>query len=182
MTDTSTRPDAIALLTADHAQVEGMFRQIEALPDGDARTALIRNVVRVISVHTAAEERVLYPAMRRAMPDGGQLVQQAIEEHRQAKEALAAIEAAESPAERDRQLVSLMATVRAHVHEEEIEMFPRLRASLAPAELDSLGPRLARARRLTATHPPTAATPPATAVRTVAAAMLGRARDALRRA
>ena len=69
MTETTSQPNAIELLTTDHAAVEQMFRQIESLPEGDARSELVAGVVRELSVHAAIEEQVLYPAMRKALPD-----------------------------------------------------------------------------------------------------------------
>ena len=68
MSDTATQPDAIQLLTADHAEVEQMFQQVESLPDGESRSSLVAEVVRELSVHAAIEEQVLYPAMRKALP------------------------------------------------------------------------------------------------------------------
>src|SRR5215213_8789294 len=133
MTDTTTKPNAIELLTADHAAVEQMFHQIETLPESDARSELVGGVIRELSVHAAIEEQVLYPAMRKALPDGNHLVQEAIEEHQQVKETLAAIERAGSPTERDTHLVSLIGNVRHHVEEEETELFPKLRASITSA-------------------------------------------------
>ena len=152
MTDT-TQPDAIELLTTDHAAVEQMFRQIETVPEGDARSDLVAGVMRELSVHAAIEEQVLYPAMRTALPDGDHLVQEALEEHQKVKEALAAIERADSPTARDLHLVSLIGNVRHHVEGEETELFPKLRASTTTAELQEMGATLAAAKKLSPTHP-----------------------------
>lgn len=183
MTETTTQPNAIELLTTDHAAVEQMFRQIETLPEGDARSELVAGVVRELSVHAAIEEQVLYPAMRKALPGGDHLVHEAIEEHQQVKETLAAIERAESAAERDPHLVSLIGNVRHHVEEEEVELFPKLRASITTAELQEMGAKLAAAKKLAPTrpHPHAPNTPPGNLVGGVAAAVIDKARDALKR-
>ena len=183
MTETTTQPNAIELLTSDHAAVEQMFRQIETAPEGDARSLLVAEVIRELSVHAAIEEQVLYPAMRKALPDGDHLVGEAIEEHQQVKETLAAVERADSPAERDPHLVSLIGNVRHHVEEEETELFPKLRASITTAELQEMGGTLAAAKKLAPTHPhPNAPnTPPGNLVGGLAAAAIDRARDALKR-
>jgi hemerythrin superfamily protein len=183
MSDTTIQPNAIELLTADHAAVEQMFRQIETLPESDARSDLVAGVVRELSVHAAIEEQIMYPAMREALPDGDHLVHEAIEEHQQVKEALAAIERAGSQAERDPHLVSLIGNVRHHVDEEETELFPKLRASIATAALQEMGAKLAAAKKLAPTHPhPNAPnTPPGNLVGGVAAAVIDKARDALKR-
>ena len=121
--------------------------------------------------------------MRKALPDGDHLVQEAIEEHQQVKEILAAIERADSAAERDPHLVSLIGNVRHHVDEEETELFPKLRASITTAELQEMGATLAAAKKMAPTHPhPNAPnTPPGNLVGGVAAAVMDKARDALKR-
>ncbi len=53
MSDTTTQPDAIQLLTSDHAEVEQMFTQIEALPPTEARDELVQGVIRELSIHAA---------------------------------------------------------------------------------------------------------------------------------
>jgi hemerythrin-like domain-containing protein len=183
MSDTTTQPDAIELLTTDHAEVEQMFRQIESLPDGAARNDLIAGVVRELSVHAAIEEQVLYPVMRKQLPDGDTLVQEAIDEHQQVKETLAAIERAESASERDPHLVSLIGNVRHHVDEEETELLPKLRASVTASEIREMGSKLASAKKMAPTHPHPKApnTPPGNIVGGAAAAVLDKARDALKR-
>ena len=183
MSETTTNEDAIELLTADHTEVEQMFRQIEALPDGGSSDALVEGVIRELSVHAAIEEQVVYPAMRKSLPDGDTLVQQAIEEHQVAKETLAAIERADTPAERQPLLTQLIASVRHHVDEEEAELFPKLRASIGQAELQEMGAALATAKKMAPTHPhPNAPnTPPGNIVGGAAAAVVDKVRDALKR-
>ncbi len=183
MSDTTIQPDAIQLLTTDHSEVEAMFRQIESLPEGDARSKIVEDVIRELSVHAAIEEQVLYPVMRKELPDGETLVQEAIDEHQKAKETLAAIERADAAVERNQLLVQLMGNVRHHVEEEETELFPKLQASIAKAELQEMGGKLAAAKKMAPTHPhPNAPnTPPGNLVGGVAAAVMDKARDALRR-
>lgn len=183
MSDTTMEQDAIELLTTDHAEVEQMFRQVESMPESDSRNQLVGDIVRELSVHAAIEEQILYPAMRKALPDGDTLVQEAIEEHQQVKETLSAIERADSPDQRDPLLVQLMGNVRHHVDEEETELFPKLRASIGQEELRTMGAELAKAKKLAPTHPhPNAPnTPPGNVVGGAAAALIDKARDAFRR-
>lgn len=183
MSDTTTQPDAIQLLTSDHTEVEQLFTQIESMPEGPPRAHLVADIVRELSVHAAIEEQILYPAMRKALPDGETLVQEAIDEHQEVKEALAAIERAETPAERDPLLARVIGDVRHHVEEEETELFPKLRASVATEELRDMGAKLATAKKVAPTrpHPNAPNTPPANIIGGAAAAVLDKARDALKR-
>jgi hemerythrin-like domain-containing protein len=181
MSDATTEPDAIALLTTDHARVDAIFKQLESLPEGDTRAGLVGDVIQELSVHAAIEEQVLYPVMREELPDGETLIQEAIDEHQEVKETLAAIERADTPAERDPLLVQLIADVRHHVDEEETELFPKLAASIKRSELQEMGAKLTAAKKLAPTHPHPHApnTPPGNIVGGVAAAVIDKARDAL---
>jgi len=183
MGDTTTEPDAIQLLTADHAEVEAMFTQIESAPLGDARSRMVGDVIRGLSVHAAIEEQVLYPVMRKELPDGETLVGEALREHQQVKKTLSAIEKADSVIQRDPLLVQLISDVRHHVAEEETELFPKLQASIRRSELQELGTKLAAAKKMAPTHPHPHApnTPPANVVAGAAAAVMDKARDALGR-
>jgi iron-sulfur cluster repair protein YtfE (RIC family) len=179
----TTQPDAIELLTTDHREVEQLFGQIESLPEGAQQDEVVEQITRELSMHAAIEEQVLYPAMRRSLPDGDAKVDEAIEEHQQVKEALAEIERLGSSPQRNQPLQKLMADVRHHVDEEETELFPQLRAAVGDEELRSMGGMLAKAKKMAPTHPhPNApSTPPGNIVAGTAAAVMDKARDALRR-
>jgi hemerythrin superfamily protein len=181
--DTTTQPDAIEVLTTDHNEVDQMFAQLESLPDGQQKDALVREVVKELSVHAAIEEQVVYPVMRRSLTDGDSKVEEAIDEHQKVKETLAAIERADSSAQRDQHLQSLVKDVRHHVKEEESELFPELRAAVSEQEIRQMGAQLEAAKKLAPTHPhPNAPnTPPGNLVGGVAAAVMDKARDAINR-
>ena len=177
--DTQTQ-DAIDVLIADHREVEQLFSQIESGGAGNDET--VRTVIRELSIHAAIEEQVLYPVMRRALADGDAKVEEAIKEHQEAKEALAAIEQLGDSPQRDQKLQELMEGVRHHVKEEEHELFPEMRSAVSEDELRQLGAALVAAKKMAPTHPhPNApATPPGNIVAGAAAAVVDRARDVLR--
>jgi hemerythrin superfamily protein len=181
--ETTTQSDAIQLLTTDHAEVEQMFRLVESSTSDATLEEQVEGIVRELSIHAAIEEQVLYPAMRKALPDGETLVQEAIDEHQQVKETLAAIERAGDRAEKRSLLLGLMVDVRHHVQEEETELFPKLAASIGRQELQEMGTKLAGAKKMAPTHPHPKApnTPPGNIVGGAAAAVIDKARDALKR-
>ncbi len=177
--DTRTQ-DAIDVLIADHREVEQLFTQIESGAAG--KDEAVRKVIRELSIHAAIEEQVLYPVMRRALADGDAKVEEAIKEHQEAKEALADIEQLGDSPPREQKLQQLMEGVRHHVEEEEHELFPEMRSAVSEDELRKLGAALVAAKKMAPTHPhPNApATPPGNIVAGAAAAVVDRARDALR--
>lgn len=175
--------DAIRLIERDHHEVEDLFQQFEQSPTGQPghRQDLAHTIIRELSIHASIEEQILYPAMRRALPDGNRLVQEALDEHQKAKKALAEIDDTdpEDP-EFEPRVRALIQDVRHHVDEEESELLPQLRASLPSEELEEMGQRLALAKPTAPTrpHPHAPATPPANLVAETAAAAVDRARDA----
>ncbi len=176
--------DAIQLLTEDHREVDQIFSQLETMAPGPERDGVIQQMTRELSVHAAIEEQVLYPAVRKSLQDGDTLADEAIKEHQQVKEALAAIESAETSAEQDTLLRDLMGAVRHHVQEEENALFPKLRATLGrEGGLLEMGSKLEAAKKLAPTgpHPKAPSTPPGNIVTGAAAAVTDKVRDALRR-
>ncbi|MFL5796885.1 MAG: hemerythrin domain-containing protein [Actinomycetota bacterium] len=177
--------DAIDLILQDHREVDGMFEQFEQLK-GDGASAdkreVVEKIVRELSVHAAIEEEVLYPVVRDVLPDGNKLVEESLEEHQGAKEALAEIDktSPDDPAF-DAKVTELIADVRHHVEDEESGILPKLREALDDAARHEMGHKLERAkfRAPTRPHPHAPATPPTNKLAGPPAALIDRARDAM---
>ena len=148
--------DAIALLKADHAEVQKLFKRFEALgPRAKKSKADIADrVIAALSQHAAIEEQILYPAIRERMADEEELVLEALEEHHVAKWVLSELDRLTPEDERFTAKFTVLAeSVRHHVKEEEGELFPKLRKSFTRNELDALGQQLAAAKRTAPTKP-----------------------------
>ena len=93
----STAPktqDAIALLKADHRQVEEWFEQFEKARDDNRKQTLATKICDALKVHTTIEEEIFYPAFLEATEDKD-LHHEAEIEHEGAKQLIAKIEASE---------------------------------------------------------------------------------------
>lgn len=184
--ETTSRVDAIALLINDHRRVDAIFTQLEnSLPGGDGRGEAIGQVIRELSVHAVIEEQVLYPAIREEVSGGGDLADHAIDEHQEVKEALTRLEQLDpDDAETGTVLRQLITDVRHHVDEEEGPggLFEKLRGTVPADRLVEMGEQLEAARKIAPTHPHpnTPSTPPGNIVGGAAAALVDKARDALR--
>jgi hypothetical protein len=141
--------DACELLDADHIAVKHLFvdyARLAVLPDADAtvaqRTALAMKICDELTVHAQIEEEIFYPALREALPDADALVDEATEEHQQAKQLIADIraEGQASPA-MDTLVSELNVAIEHHVKEERDELFPRAKAA-PDLDLDALGQQL----------------------------------------
>ena len=133
--------DALALLKADHREVEGWFDDYQDLTDDARKTALVAKISRALKVHTKIEEEIFYPAARAATKDNA-LLDEADVEHACAKGLLAQIDATKvGDSHFDARVQVLGEQIKHHAKEEEDELFPEARES--KMDLVELGARMA---------------------------------------
>ena len=176
--------DAVALLKQDHREVEELFRRYENsdATDTSTRRDIVQSIIQELSIHASIEEQILYPAVRRALPDGEQLAEEATDEHQEVKETLAELDKMNpGDAGFDQRVRSLISDVRHHVEEEENEMLPRLRNELGADRLEEMGSAMESAKGMAPTrpHPNAPNTAPGNIVAGAVAGVVDRARDAV---
>jgi len=133
--------DAIALLMADHREVEGWFGDYEDLTTDAEKSALAGKICAALKVHTRIEEEIFYPAARQATKDDD-LLDEAVVEHAGAKDLIAQIEGMKAGDDLyDAKVKVLGEQIKHHVKEEEEELFPEARQ--AKMDLVGLGERMA---------------------------------------
>jgi hemerythrin superfamily protein len=124
--------DAVELLMADHHRVARLFAEFAALKeDGsdEAKSTLVAQICQELVVHTAIEEEIFYPAVRKAIEDDD-LMDEALVEHAGAKELIAQLQAAHPDDDLyDAKVTVLGEQIDHHVLEEEGSMFPQARGS-----------------------------------------------------
>jgi hemerythrin superfamily protein len=139
-TGTSTK-DAIALLKADHEEVNNLFAEYEKTRSVSNKMELVAEICTALSVHAQIEEEIFYPAVKEALNDK-LLVPEATVEHASLKDLIAQLEGVKPDGEMyDAKVKVLSEYVKHHVKEEQSEMFPKARA--ASIDLAALGARLA---------------------------------------
>jgi len=137
-------PDAVAMLKAEHAAVDELFKKFEKSRKNEVKQKLAGEICRELTIHTTIEEEILYPALREALDDEA-LLDEADVEHAGAKELIAKIRAgAAGDSHWDAMVTVLGEYIRHHVKEEHKEMFPKAKAS--GADLKELGARMAARR------------------------------------
>jgi hemerythrin superfamily protein len=123
--------DAVALLKADHRQVEGWFEQFEKSRADQKKATLARQICAALKVHTTIEEEVFYPAFLEATEDKD-MHHEAQVEHDGAKKLIEEIEAS-SPTDDyfNAKVKVLSEMIKHHVKEEEQRdgMFAEARGS-----------------------------------------------------
>lgn len=139
------KPDAVALLRADHEAVDKLFKQYESRKDkmnADEKRALTENICMELTAHTIIEEEIFYPQVREAVKDSDEMLDEAEVEHGSLKDRIAAIKAGDPDTGMfDANVKVLAEYVKHHVEEEHEEMFPKVKKS--KLDLKELGARMA---------------------------------------
>ncbi|MEE1788250.1 hemerythrin domain-containing protein [Streptomyces sp. SP17BM10] len=173
--------NVIAELMTDHREVEEMFDKIQALPPGDERRRAVVDEFTIELVrHSVAEEEYLYPAVREHVPGGDALADKELADHAAVERMLKELEGMEPTDPRFDALVDrVVSEVKQHVADEERNLFPALGDVCSPDELDALGDRIRRAKKLAPTrpHPSAPDTPPGNKLLAPGAGLVDRARD-----
>ncbi len=155
-TNGTRQRDAIAILKADHREVEQLFKAFEKTSDGAVaeRKRIMDTVVEKLSVHAAIEEQIIYPWARAHIVDEDDQVLEALEEHRLVKFLLSELSLMNADDERfAAKTTVLMEMVRHHVKEEESELLLDLRDVATRAELLDFGRQLEVAKKTASTSP-----------------------------
>jgi len=139
--------DIIELVLQDHHAVAGLFDKLQAATSADDQTELFAQVRDALERHASAEEKVLYPRVRKEVPDGREESKDAIEEHDQIREALKEV------ADHDAGTTvfwlavdQLVATTKHHVGVEETGLLPDFRKNSDADERAELGRRFEEAK------------------------------------
>jgi hemerythrin superfamily protein len=122
--------DAIELLTEDHRQVSGLFKQYADLPDGDqaGKKRLGDQICSALLLHATVEEEIFYPAVRSAAVVDEEVLNEAAAAHGNAEKQIAQLRRMDAAdASYDGKILALSEVILQHVDKEESEIFPQAR-------------------------------------------------------
>jgi hemerythrin superfamily protein len=163
----------------DHIDLDRLLHELEG-STGAPQEEVLTRIDRLVFSHAFAEETVLWPVIRRVLPDGDALTLQVEEEHQEVNELVSALErdGLDSP-ERPARLRRLVEVLREDVRDEEDVLFPRLQDALPPDELRALGRRWTLMARISPTrpHPTVSRRPPGNALSGLPLSVIDRTRD-----
>ena len=139
---TPQKPDAIALLKADHRKVEDLFENFENARS-DRKQALVQEICTELCIHATIEEEIFYPACKGEIEDDD-LLEESYVEHDGAKVLIAELLDSEPDAEfYDAKVTVLSEMIKHHVKEEEKRsegLFAQ--AKDAGLDIEALGARM----------------------------------------
>jgi hemerythrin superfamily protein len=182
MTTMSTT-DVIDLLLADHKEAKALMGRFDHTEPSE-RAAYFYEVVNALVRHEVAEERVVYPITRHAVPGGEQEAKARIAEQSEIEQLLVDLEKLDASSEEfATQFGTLRRAVLDHAGAEEATTFPLLKMEDDESRL-ALGGlyELAKAKAPSHPHPHAPQSPPGDVIFGVVASLFDKARDAVRSA
>jgi hemerythrin superfamily protein len=141
--------DAIVLLRDDHKEVKRLFKEFQDSKEGSAASGKIAHqILEALTVHTYLENEVMYPEVRKLLPDLEDDILESYEEHHVADVLCLELSALGPENERFRaKMAVLTENVTHHIAEEEQEWFPKVREGLGRKQLQEMGERMIEMRK-----------------------------------
>jgi hypothetical protein len=165
----------------DHVDLDHLLARCAAT-DGDEQLGVLNRIYRLVFSHAFAEEAVLWPALRRSVPEGEALTLRVEQEHQEINDLVTRLERAR-PGDPGREalLGEVVDLLRRDVRDEEDLLLPRLQEHLDPAALQRLGRSWELVRRIAPTrpHPVVSRRPPGNVLSALPLSLVDRSRDAL---
>jgi hemerythrin superfamily protein len=133
--------DAISLLVSQHREVEALLGRLEGeSPQSAAFRQIFDELADALAIHSTIEEKIFYPAAKTEETE--ELLESSVEEHLAVKRVLATMLETAPNGDALAELEELGGLTKAHVLEEERELFPRVRKAMDEEELQELGDRM----------------------------------------
>ncbi|MBE9227062.1 hemerythrin domain-containing protein [Phormidium sp. LEGE 05292] len=138
--------NVIELIKSDHRKVESLFSEMEKAKDSKKMQKLFDQLYTELTLHAKVEELTLYPSMRN-YDETHDMVEEAEEEHTEAKELLEEIKSmSPSDPEFKAKIEELKEAVQHHVEEEESEILPSVSDSMDEQEMKELAKEFQEAK------------------------------------
>lgn len=129
---------ATDLLTAQHKEVDRLFKAIEKAKKDEEKGELFEELAHNICAHDAIEREIFYPACEEKM-GMTDLLGEALVEHGTVEFSLYLADQAQGEDDFDYKVTVLREIIEHHVKEEQDEMFPKVEKALGAARLEELG-------------------------------------------
>ena len=173
------------LIIKDHQKVKGLYSRYCQSMDNEEKHRLANTIIREISLHSAAEEVILYPAFEKFITSGGtEMAKLNRSEHAQLKRDLYDLDQMNFTDGRfNNLLVKIMNELTSHMEHEESHDLGKLTSATTNETLDSLGKSFENSKYLAPTrpHPSAPDTPVLETLAGLAAKPIDKLRDMTRK-
>lgn len=151
------KKDVVDVLADQHEQIKTLFDRVKTAT-GAQKQHWFDELVRLLTVHEAAEEEVLHPVAKMHMADGEDIVHSRLHEEHDAKRDLAELcDLGIDHPDFDRKLTKFATAIIRHSDSEEREEFVSLRETLPQQRLYRMAGAVRAAERTAPTRPHPAA-------------------------
>jgi hypothetical protein len=163
----------------DHIRLDQLLQQLRQSPP-EEEGAVLLPIFRLVFTHAFAEETVLWPVIRRVVPDGDHFTLEVEREHQRINQLVTVLESTPlgSP-ERARLIEEMIGLLFNDVRDEEDVLLPHLQEKLSRDQLRLLGVAWECVRRISPTrpHPIVSRRPPGNVLAALPLSVLDRSRD-----
>ena len=145
--------NAIELLIQDHELVKKLLEELSSTTERAVkkRAELLERIKQEVTIHTALEEEILYPAIKQAGgKEEAKMSYEAKEEHRTVDSLVLPdlLQTETGTVEFAGRVKVMKELLEHHIEEEESELFPTARKLLGKQELDKLGQAMEAQKKL----------------------------------
>ena len=137
--------DPFVLLKKDHREAEVLLKRLADSSPGPRRKQTLAKLDAALTLHMRVEERYVYPIVPELIDEESET--EAEIEHGLARDGLRQLRSLVDKPGFGAAVAMVTAGIKHHVKEEEHEMFPKLKRSLARDDLAQLGDQVAAAKR-----------------------------------
>ncbi|MEX1162716.1 MAG: hemerythrin domain-containing protein [Nitriliruptor sp.] len=144
--DTIEGDDVVELILADHREFERLLRELR---NREADRAGVRSdLADLLVAHAEAEEREVYPTLKRKAPEEAEDIEHGTEEHAEGHEALLALLRADADDDEafEEALEELSEALTHHLDEEERDVLNAARENVSDEQRSTLGAAFLRVR------------------------------------
>jgi hemerythrin superfamily protein len=170
--------DVVSFLKEQHQEIKNLFNEVSRTRGAERQTAFFA-LRRLLAVHETAEEEIVHPAARRAIPNGEAVVDARLEEENEAKKVLSSLENLDLDSQEFDQKFSLLEhSVLEHALSEERLEFEKLGVAFDEERLQNMRKAAEFAEKVAPTRPhPGVESMAANVLAGPFAAMIDRTRD-----
>lgn len=145
--------DITSLIKRDHTEIKHLFSRWESTKD-DERFHIGHEFIRAVSVHSAAEEIILYGEFYQ-LPGGDKMRENSLQEHQKVKELLYELDSAKTAhdPQYEHSFRQVMKELNDHIKEEEEVVLPLFERHLSKERLRNLGSTFETTRSVVPTRP-----------------------------
>ncbi len=148
--------NALEVIRGDHDDFRELLNRYEEVDPDDhsAKRSLVDELIAVVVPHSVMEERSFYPFVREQVPELDDELREGVEEHHVLEVIMQELKQLDATDEQFDAKVEVFAeNLLHHIHEEEDELFPKVRRRIPAQRLEELASDLRATKEQAPTEP-----------------------------